>query len=243
MRPALLTLLACLLASPVSADTGEIAEQPKLHLIAEDWTVQVGENITLYLAFEIPDSVGIIADERLTESPYHFSGRSPFDGLSMELSMRFTPKEAGFEQFGPFELPLGDRTLISNAVEVQVFPDWEPGETGYRWQLSHEEVQVGQPFGLTVRQRVIGEGPDIQFLQVAKRYRGSNAAVKVKGAGSSAYSGTVYETASVRTFHSKFIITPTQPGELQITREFFENLPEGIEPPDLFIDVLEELAE
>ena len=174
--------------------------------------------------------------------PRRYRSGERLDGPAMILSMSFSPKEPGFEQFGPFELPIGERTLVSNTIEVQVFPDWEPGEVGFRWQLSDEEVRVGQAFGLTVRQRVVGEKPETQYLQLAQRYRRSDAPLQITGGGSNSSSGSLNDER-FRTTRQTFTITPTQPGEVHLTRELFENLPEDVEIPELIVDVLEQMPD
>ena len=43
----------------------------------------------------------------------------------------------------------------------------------------------------------------------------------------------------VRTTDQHFTITPKQPGELRITRDMFEKLPDDVEIPELIVDVVE----
>ncbi len=235
MRPVPLTLLACLLAAPTLADTGE---RPTLRLIPDQWTTQVGDSVTLYLVLEVPDAATIVGDDSLTFSNRSFRSGERIDGPAMTMSLNFRPKEPGFTELGPYTLTLGNETYTSEVREIQVFPDWEPGEVGFRWQLSHELVAVGQPFGLTVRQRVIGVNAQSNYLQVTQRYRNHDAPFQVSGGGSSSSTNTV-NGERVRTTDQHFTITPKQPGELHITRNVFDKLPEDVELPELIVDVVE----
>ena len=243
MRLAIPALLVCLLASPATADTGEAPEKPTLRLVPGEWTAQVGDSIILYLVLEVPEADAVFGnDEAVTVNNRSIRASESINGPALTMSFYFRPKEAGFTELGPYSITLGDQTLTSEMREIQVFPNWERGEVGYRWQLSHELVKVGQPFGLTVRQRTIGSNTSSRYLQIAQLYRSSDAPFQISGSTSSSSSGTV-EDERDRTLNQSFTITPKKIGELHITREVFEDLPDDVEVPELIVDVVEQMPE
>lgn len=219
---------------------GEVGGERGLRLVADEWTTQVKDSVSVYLVLEVPEMEAVVAgnDELSVSRQRLRAGEALVPAGALMMRMYFRPKEEGFTTLGPFELKVGDQTLTSNPLEIQVFPDWEPGEVGYRWQLSDEEVKVGQPFGLTIRAREFGNKAESPYLQVAQGYREGKGLFKVEG-GSSNGSTNTENGERVRTRRQTFTITPLQAGELRITREVFEKLPDDVVVPELIVDVLE----
>ena len=170
LHPSSITLVVVLslIAAPLWAGEAEPPEGPRLRLTAERWTAQVGERVELYLLLDLPGAeVMLDGHEELTPGERWYSGTDAIGAHTMQIRSSFRPEEAGFIQIGPFELDLGGEILTSNALDFHVFPAWQRGEEGFRWQLSQEVVRVGQPFDLTVRHREIGEDADAQYVKIA----------------------------------------------------------------------------
>lgn len=229
----LLVLMGWLTAT-ASADLGDPPEL-SIELVPDGFCTQVGDNVTLYLVLRGP-AIGELegADDEVKASGNRTVAGGVIDAGRFQTSVYFRPKEEGFSEVGPLSIRVAGQTLTSNTVEIRVFPDWEDGEQGYRFQLSHEEVRVDQPFEFVVRSRMYGDNAKDFYFNAKNDLPGMN----VRGRGSSSSSGRE-NGERVRKREQRFIITPTEPGEIVLTPEFFREVPEGFEMPELIVDVLE----
>lgn len=225
-----------LMAASATVFAEDVAsEDLSIELVPDGFCTQVGDNIRLYLVLRGP----AIGELQGVDDEVRASGNRSVAGGSIEAgrfqtSVYFRPKEEGFSEVGPLSIDIAGQTLTSNVVEIRVFPDWETGEQGYRFQLSHEEVVVDQPFELVVRSRRYGQDTKDFYFHAKNDLPG----IKINGRGSSSSSGNE-NGERVRTREQRFIITPTQPGEIFLTPEIFREVPEGFEMPELIVDVLE----
>ena len=237
LKTTVFPLLACLLSSHLTAQEAEPADAPRLRLIPQEWTAQVGDSVDLDLVLELPKAAEFFKGrpEIRSGSRIYMNGETAGSNAFI-LSIYYTPQEEGFTEIGPFELEVDGETLTSNAVEMQVFPAWGPDETGFRFELSEETVKVAQPFGLTVRQRTFG-GDDTVNLNVADGYWDDKGPLTIDGNRSSSSSSADNNRRSRNSSHT-FTLTARKAGELRITRGMFKNLPADVELPELIVDVV-----
>ncbi len=237
--PVLIPLLIVLLAPPLHAQEAEPADAPRLRLISQEWTAQVGDSVELKLVLELPRAAELFKGQPETRSGSRTYANDETTGPNaFIMDDYFTAQEEGFTEIGPFEMEVDGEAVTSNAVEMQVFPAWRPDETGFRFELSDETVKVGQPFGLTVRQRTFGDNGTVN-LNVADGYWHNKGPLTIDGNRSSSSSSFDNNRRARNSSHT-FTLTAREAGELRITREMFRDLPEDLELPELIVDVVAE---
>ena len=231
---------------PVQAQEVAGPESPRLTLTTEEWAAQVGDSVRFELRLELP-GVKALADNRIEGRMWSGFPKAPGEyysdaGPEFIRNVLFEPQVEGDTQVGPLELDLGGNTIRSNAVPMKVFPGWAEGETGYRFRLSSNSVKVGEPFYLTVwqhhsgsqvydRTQLSNDRPESAIL--LSRERIVTEAVATEPLLHGDHADYVYDGRDV------FRLVCNKPGELWITREFFNHLPEEVTVPELIVEVVE----
>ena len=247
-RCGIFVLLNCGLAAETSADQSPAdPDGPRLRVTTDRWTAQVGEELSFYLLLDLPAMrTALDHDPRLSFERRWYNGKAPVTDHDILMRAEYRPREEGFRSIGPFELRIGETTVRSDICEIQVFRGWSGDEVGLRWHLSHESVEVGQPFGLTVRQRIKGvensrdRRHKLHWLEVHDDYGRDRERCATKIGRD--WTPVEVDGEDYEECYTEFTLIATTPGEWRITRDLFRQLPWEVEVPELIVDVVEKRA-
>jgi hypothetical protein len=191
-------------------------------------TVRVGDHISLTLKVEGSDITNIVA--RATDGAEFLN---PGTG-AFQYNCDFTAKKEGKCVFGPYVVSFNGQTLSSRPLTVRVLPKWT-GEYGTFFRIDQTNITLGEEVELV--QETWGQRRE-EYSATHARMKRPNADFD-NSYGPSQNSFSVSKGATNCYNRQTWLLKPKRAGVFKITKELFEELPDGVAPPDFAVTVEE----
>ncbi len=193
----------------------------RLELESNVRTLRLGQEATLRLRILGP---GI---RHLTEKSEGISPKNPAVGAFVH-ELGFKPPREGRFTFGPYRLSFNGQELTSNRVSLFVLPAWD-ARYGTFYRTDSNSITLGESIEFVVE-------------TWSKTYEPKHWSMKRDEAftsiqGETIMSRFVSDKSTWAYTRSAWLITPKEAGEFRITRDLFQDFPEGVEPPDITVIV------
>ncbi len=193
-----------------------------LELMSNVRAPRVGQRVIIELKIIGQAIAGIITDTNDIES---ISPNKP----EFVYKYLLQPKNEGDTVLGPYSLSFNGEYLESNSLILKVLPEWDGGY-GTIFRVDCNEIYLGESFELVMEtwsdkymNNNISVLSNPELATIEARFSGSQTSIKD---GETSYY-----------FYQNWIITPKSRGEFLITKDFFRDFPDDIEPPQLKVHV------
>lgn len=139
------------------------------------------------------------------------------------------PQKEGDCILGPYSLSFNGTNLESNSLTLKVLPEWDGG-LGTIFRVDCNEIYLGESFEL-VMETWSKESTEFNISAI---YNPELASIE---SGITRNKISIKNSEESHYFSKSWIITPKSRGDFFITKEFFREFPDDVEPPQLKIQV------
>lgn len=219
MKRVTIIFLLVMFCIATSADENVKETNLSLELTSKTHTLRVGHGATVELK---------IAGQAITEIIKDMNNIKPsIFNKKPEFIYKFTFLSAkeGDYSLGPYSLLFNGVKLESNSLTFKVLPEWD-GDLGTIFRVDCNEIYLGESFELVMETW----SKEHTKFNISASYNPEHASIETGVFRNK----TSIKNSEERNYCSKsWIITPKSAGDFYITKEFFKEFPDGIEPPQL----------
>ncbi len=222
MKRVITLFLLVVFSTAFYAEKSEEENGLSLELTSNMRSPRVGQTVTIKLKIIGQAIADIIRDMNDVEPIYQ---KEP----EFVCQFSFQTKKGGDLILGPYSLSFNGEYLESNSLILKVLPEWDGGYSTI-FRVDCNEIYLGESFELVMetwsnedKNINISLLPNPELALVEFGVLGSQTSIKD---GEKSYY-----------IHRRWIITPKSRGEFLITKDFFRDFPEDIEPPLLKVQV------